>query len=68
MSKASRKRVSSWDGIWAIIDVFVNILTLVVVVSILAKTMSGWALTFMIGVFIIWAFRPFGKLFKNLIG
>jgi len=53
-------------GIWLILDLFVNILTAIAVIIILAKTNSGFFLILLIIVFILWAFRPLYLAFKNM--
>lgn len=52
-------------SIWLILDLFVNILTMLAVVTILAKSFSGIWLTFMIILFILWAFRPIYLALKD---
>ncbi len=46
-------------NLWLFLDLFVRIITLTVIAKILAKTMHGIILTIFIGLFILWAFRPF---------
>lgn len=52
-------------NVWLIIDIFVRIMTMLAVVIILAKRNSGVFLTFLILIFIAWAFRPLYLAFQN---
>lgn len=58
---------SSWTLIWALIDTFVNILTLTAVSIILADRIKGLSLFLIILLFIFWAFRPMYLAFKEFI-
>ena len=55
---------NSFD-IWLVLDLFVNIITMLAVVIILSKYFQGLQLTFFIVLFIVWAFRPIILAFKD---
>jgi len=52
-------------GLWLIIDVFVRIITMLAVVTLLAKTYSRAFMTFLVIVFMLWAFRPLYLSFRE---
>ncbi|MEK6899386.1 MAG: hypothetical protein AABW79_04800 [Nanoarchaeota archaeon] len=53
-------------SIWLFLDLFVNILTMLAVVTILAQYYNGGRLFFLIALFIFWAFRPLYLALKQL--
>jgi len=57
----------SLNLLWSILDLFVRIITMLVVVVILSRYLQDPLLTFFILLFIIWAFRPFILDFKNFL-
>jgi len=52
-------------SIWLILDLFVNIITMLAVVTILSNYFQGIKLVLFIGLFLLWAFRPFYLAWKN---
>jgi len=52
-------------SIWLILDLFVNIITMLAVVTILANYFQGIKLLFFIVLFMLWAFRPVYLAWKN---
>jgi len=53
-------------SIWLILDLFVRVITMLAVVVILAKSLSGIILTILIILLILWAFRPVWLAWRNL--
>ena len=49
---------NSINFVWALIDTFVNILTMVVVYILLVPTINDFLLAFIMIVFGVWAFKP----------
>jgi hypothetical protein len=45
-------------SVWLILDLFVNILTMLAVVQILSNSINGLMMVFITLLFFIWAFRP----------
>ncbi len=61
------KKFKSSTFLWAIIDTFVNIITMIAVIILLSNRIQNWFLVFMILVFLIWAFRPMYLSFKEFL-
>lgn len=61
------EKFSSWTFLWAIIDTFVNILTMTAVIILLADRIKNWFLIIMILIFALWTFRPLYLSFKEFI-
>jgi len=62
-----KSEFSFWTFIWALVDTFVNILTMVAVAILLSEIINGKLLFFMILIFLLWAFRPMYLAFKEFI-
>ncbi len=56
-----------WTFLWSIIDTFVNILVMIAVVMLLAERINGLLLSFMVVIFILWAFRPMYLAFREFL-
>lgn len=60
-----KKEVKNPFTIWLILDLFVNVLTMLAVVTVLGNQFKGLILTVFIVLFIMWAFRPVWLAWKN---
>lgn len=52
---------------WAIIDLFVNIITAIAVIVLVAQTIKGVTLFCLVIIFLVWAFRPFILVLRNYL-